>query len=189
MRIRLCNLENFRNIEAESLLFGSNRIFLHGRNGEGKSNLLEALGLLHAVRSFRTADLRPLVKQGRSRARVYYEVANASGRVERILIEIKRAGGREVSVNDEKCASLGEFLSRFPCMVLASDDIAIVRGTPALRRRLLDLHFSASRPGYYEALRQYYRGLAARNRLLKNDAPVEQIRAHDFPLSEAAVSK
>lgn len=186
MRIRLCNLENFRNIEAASLSFESRRIFLHGRNGQGKSNLLEALGLLHAVRSFRTADLRPLVKQGQQRARIYYEVESGSGGVEKILIELKRAGGREVGVNDEKCGSLGDFLSRFPCMALAADDIAVIRGAPALRRRLLDLHFSSARPGYYDALRQYYHGLAARNRLLKKEAPIDQIRTHDIPLSEAA---
>ncbi len=186
MKIRRCNLENFRNIQAESLSFASNRVFLYGLNAQGKSNLLEALGLLHAVRSFRTADLRPLVKQGQSRARIYYEVDNGAGRTERILLECKKSGGRDVSVNDEKCSSLGDFLARFPCMVLAADDIAVVRGSPALRRRLLDLHFSSSRPGYYDALRRYYRGLAARNRLLKKDAPAEQVRAHDFPLSEAA---
>jgi DNA replication and repair protein RecF len=50
------------------------------------------------------------------------------------------------------------------------------------------LHFSSSRPGYYRALREYYRGLAARNRLLKNDAPGDQIRAHDRPLAEAAAA-
>lgn len=186
MKIRLCNLENFRNIEAASLSFAGNRVFLHGLNGQGKSNLLEALGLLHAVRSFRTADLRPLVRKGQPRTRVYYEVENGSGRDEKILIDVKRAGGRDVSVNGEKCPSLGDFLARFPCMVLAADDITVVRGSPALRRRLLDLHFSSSRPGYYDALRQYYRGLAARNRLLKKEAPSELIRAHDHPLSEVA---
>lgn len=186
MKIRLCNLENFRNIEAGSLTFESNRVFLHGLNGQGKSNLLEALGLLHAVRSFRTADLRPLVRHESSLARVYYEAESQSGRRENILIEIKRAAGREVRINGEKCPTLGDFLARFPCLVLAADDISIVRGPPSLRRRLMDLHFSSSQPGYYEALRQYYRGLAARNRLLKKDAPQEQIRAHDFPLSEAA---
>lgn len=185
MRIRVCNLENFRNIAAERLRFEGNRVFLHGLNAQGKSNLLEALGLLHAVRSFRTADLRPLVRQGASLARAYYEMDDAGQGAGTVLLELRKAGGREVHVNEARCPTLGDFLARFPCMVLAADDVTVIRGAPAGRRRLLDLHFSSSRPGYYASLRDYYRGLAARNRLLKHGAAAEQLRAHDRPLAEA----
>ncbi|MFP4351593.1 MAG: DNA replication/repair protein RecF [Puniceicoccaceae bacterium] len=186
MKIRSCNLENFRNIGAAALRFDADRVFLVGRNGQGKSNLLEALGLLHAVRSFRTADLRHLIACGEGRARVYCELLSGGGTVETVLIEIHRTGGRSVVLNGEKCPALGEFLARFPSVVLAAEDIGVIRGSPAARRRLFDLHFASVRPGYYATLREYYRGLAGRNRLLKTGAGARLLRAHDIPLAELA---
>jgi len=186
MKIRSCNLENFRNIGAAALRFDGDRVFLVGRNGQGKSNLLEALGLLHAVRSFRTADLRHLIARGEARARIYCELLSREGVVETVLIEIHRTGGRSVVLNGEKCPALGEFLARFPSVVLAAEDIGVIRGPPTGRRRLFDLHFASVRPGYYTTLREYYRGLAGRNRLLKNGADARLVRAHDLPLAELA---
>jgi len=188
MRIRSCNLENFRNIERAQLRFEGDRIFLVGLNGQGKSNLLEALGLLHAVRSFRTADLRHLIRRESNLARLYFELETAAPNPETALLSLKRAGGREVDLNGQRCPSLGDFLSRFPTVVLAADDIQIIRGSPALRRRMMDLHFASSRQHYYTVLRDFTKGLAARNRLLKEKAADSLIRAHDHPLSETAVS-
>ncbi len=188
MKILVCNLENFRNIESTRLRFGGDRIFFVGLNGQGKSNLLEALGLLHAVRSFRTSDLRHLIRRDKSTARAYFEVKTGAPEKETVLLQLNRSGGREVELNSARCATLGDFLSRFPTVVLAADDAQIMRGAPALRRRVMDLHFASSRNQYYEVLRQFTRGLAARNRLLKDKAPESQIRAHDYPLSESAVA-
>lgn len=188
MRIRSCNLENFRNIESARLRFEGDRIFFVGLNGQGKSNLLEALGLLHAVRSFRTADLRFLIRQQAQEARLYFELETDAPDPENVLLRIKRTGGREVDLNGEKCRSLSEFLSRFPAVVLATDDVQIIRGSPGIRRRMMDLHLASSRPPYYSALKDFTRGLAARNRLLKIGAKVAEIRAQDHPLAEVAYS-
>lgn len=187
MKIRSCNLENFRNVESAQLRFDADRIFFVGLNGQGKSNLLEALGLLHAVRSFRTSDIRALIRMDHPEARLYYHLETAAPDQETVLFRIRRAGGREVELNEEKCASLSEFLSRFPSVVLAMDDVQIIRGSPSIRRRMMDLHFATSRRHYYECLREFTRGLASRNRLLKAHASVEQIRAHDQPLAKVAV--
>ncbi|MGE9289814.1 MAG: DNA replication/repair protein RecF [Puniceicoccales bacterium] len=185
MKILSCNLENFRNIESARLRFEGDRIFFVGLNGQGKSNLLEALGLLQAVRSFRTSDLRHLIRKEQPAARLYFELETEAPDNETVLLQLKRTGGREVILNSERCPSLGDFLARFPTVVLATDDVQVVRGSPSLRRRMMDLHFATSRKGYYEILRDFTRGLAARNRLLKNHASMDQIRAHDYPLSEA----
>ena len=188
MKILSCNLENFRNIESARLRFEGDRIFFVGLNGQGKSNLLEALGLLHAVRSFRTSDLRHLIRREQSMARIYFELESGAPDQETVLLQLKRAGGREVELNGERCPTLGDFLSRFPAIVLATDDVQVIRGSPSIRRRMMDLHFASSQKSYYEALREFTRGLASRNRLLKKGASDQQIRAHDYPLSEAAAS-
>ena len=186
MKIQCCNLENFRNIESARLRFESDRIFFVGLNGQGKSNLLEGLGLLHALRSFRTSDLRHMIRRNSTSTRLFFEIETARSTHETALIQMKRAGGREVDLNGSRCASLGEFLSLFPAVVLATDDVQIIRGSPSLRRRLMDLHFATSRKGYYDHLRTFTRGIAARNRLLKTGGSTQQIQSHDQPLAESA---
>jgi len=188
MKIQSCNLENFRNIEGARLRFESDRVFFVGSNGQGKSNLLEGLGLLQAVRSFRTSDLRNLIRREQKQTGLFFELETAAPNLETVLLKLNRSEGRSVEVNGELCPTLGDFLSRFPAIVLATDDIQIIRGAPALRRRVLDLHFASSRAGYYENLRIFTRGLAARNRLLKKGATDSEIHAHDHPLAQAAAT-
>ena len=107
MKIQCCNLENFRNIESARLRFESDRIFFVGLNGQGKSNLLEGLGLLHALRSFRTSDLRHMIRRNSTSTRLFFEIETARSTHETALIQMKRAGGREVDLNGSRCASLG----------------------------------------------------------------------------------
>ncbi|MEM0966728.1 MAG: DNA replication and repair protein RecF [Verrucomicrobiota bacterium] len=188
MKITTCNLDRFRNIKSTRLRFSRSRVFFVGENGQGKSNLLEALGLLHAFRSFRTSDLRNLIQADEVTSRLYFEIENQTAQTETILLQINRSGGRDAQINGEPCSTLADFLSRFPSVVFGSDDIQLIRGSPSGRRRLLDLHFASTQTGYLESLREYTRGIAARNRLLKNKSDDREIKAFDIPLARAAFS-
>jgi len=188
MKVIQCNLENYRNIESAHLRFDGASSFLLGMNAQGKSNLLEAVGLLQAVRSFRTHESKSLIRYEQAESRIFYQVEDEDGEVDEILLSLKKNGENSIWINGEKCAGLGSFLGRYPVQVLASDDIQILRGAPSLRRRLLDLHLATTDKDYYQLLRDYHRALAQRNKLLKKQSDPQLLRAYDAPLARTAAA-
>ena len=142
MRFLNLRLQDFRNIEFAELDLSTGRTFLLGANGQGKSNLLEALGLVTALRSFRTQGMSALPRQGREAYAAIYEMEHdIEGRTELELHSSKL--GRRVRLDGEKVSRLGDFIGRFPVVPLSSGDLMLLRGSPAERRRFLDLTLSA----------------------------------------------
>ncbi|WP_269526782.1 DNA replication/repair protein RecF [Coraliomargarita parva] len=187
MRFLQLRLQQFRNIDFAELDLSSSRSFLLGANGQGKSNLLEALGLITALRSFRTQSLTALPQQGGPGYAVVYSVEHEQqGRTE---VELQSArAGRTVSVDGEKISRLGDFIGRFPVVPLSSGDLMLLRGSPTERRRFLDLTLSAVDPAYYHALRRYHRGVAERNRLLKQNGSAAELSAFEAEIAPQAVA-
>ncbi|ADE54962.1 DNA replication/repair protein RecF [Coraliomargarita akajimensis] len=195
MRFKELRVQDFRNVSFAELDLSADRNFLLGPNGQGKSNLLEALGLVTALRSFRTQQMSALPRQGGSGgfAAVYVLQHELRGETE---LEIHSgAAGRRVLLDGEAIGRLGDFIGRFPVVPLSSGDLMILRGSPAERRRFLDLSLSAIDADYYLALRDYHKGVAERNRLLKRggrdaefDAFEAEIARHAVRLSAKRVS-
>jgi DNA replication and repair protein RecF len=130
-------LTDFRNyIEAEvELAPGLTAVI--GDNGEGKSNLLEAIAYLASLSSFRGAPTEALVRQGAERAIVRAE-GTREGRSLLIEAEIPRSGRGRVQINRQRLAKSRELLGALRATVFAPDDLALVKGGPAERRRYLD---------------------------------------------------
>lgn len=187
MRFLNIRLQDFRNVEFAELDLRADRIFLLGSNGQGKSNLLEALGLVTALRSFRTQSLSALPRIGNnSYAAVYTIEQGQQGTSE---LEIRRdAAGRKVLIDGGKVSRLADFIGRFPVVPLSSGDLMILRGSPAERRRFLDLTFSAVDPAYYRALRHYHQGVTGRNQLLKRNASSALLSAFEAEIAPHAVA-
>jgi len=142
------------------------RQFLVGRNGQGKTNLIEAAGFLTALRSFRTAESRHLIMHGQPEAGIACEVDREGSGAEAVTIRI-RGDGKGLWRNEQRVTRLADHLGQFPTVVFSSEDLQLGRGAPALRRRWLDLTLSAMDPGYLAALQAYGAALAARNSLLR----------------------
>ena len=187
MRISRLRVANFRNIEFADLPFSGTRIFLLGKNGQGKTNLLEAASLLTALRSFRTRDTRLLVRNGEKLAQASFEIAHEIEGETRIVLGLASSGAKTIETGSgTPVKRLGEFVGRFPAVVFSSDDIALVRGSPTIRRRWADVTFSAAIPGYLAHLQRYYRALESRNRLLKSSENVpEQCAAFEKIMAES----
>lgn len=187
--MRLCQLtlQNFRNVSLAKLSLRGRQTFLLGANGQGKTNLLEAAGFITALRSFRTSDMKLLLAQGQREAGVGCKVTHEQLAETSLTIKL-RSDGRELWCDDEKISRLSDHLGRFPTVVFSSQDMILVRGAPAERRRWLDHALAAMDGPYLSALQNYHRALNERNSLLKQvKGNVEaQLSAFEKMLAPAA---
>jgi len=184
MLLRQLTVRHFRNIPLAALALRGRQQFLLGPNGQGKTNLLEAAGFITALRSFRTTEPKQLMAHGQVEAAIAAEVEHERFGACRLTITL-RPDGRELWCDGEKITRIGDYLGRFPTVVFTSQDLRLVRGTPAGRRRWLDLTLAAMDAAYLRALQTYHRALAERNSLLKSGAGADQLEAFEHGLAPA----
>ena len=183
MRLERLELFDFRNVEHALVEPGPRATVIVGPNGQGKTNLLEALYFLATLKPLRAARLSELVRFGRPRARVEgrFELRGALRDVG-VTVE---DGERTADVGGKKVASLDEYFEGVSVVAFTPDDLGIVKGGPEARRRFLDRAVWGRFPAYLAEHRSYGRALKARNRLLKEQAEPEVIAAFDGPLAKA----
>ena len=167
MRLRSLTLRHFRNVGFAALEFSGRQQFLLGGNGQGKTSLLEAAGYLTALRSFRGADNKLLVAHTQHTAGVAWGLEHERLGETKVTIKL-RHDGKELWCDQARVTRLADHLGKFPIVVFSSQDLQLVRGAPAGRRRWLDLTLAAMDGGYLRALQIFSRSLAERNALLKS---------------------
>ena len=187
MRITELRLSQFRNLDSLGLTFENGVHFFQGSNGQGKTNLLEAIYLLATLRSFRLQDLRSLIQKESKLAVVEFEVEHDIEGSTCVRIELISDGKKQVFQDGERLQNLTELLGKFPAIAMTSQDIQLVRGSPSLRRRAIDLHLSLLDPQYLPLLRRYHRALRERNALLKDPKLIGILASYDRVLAESAV--
>ncbi|MCX6956448.1 MAG: DNA replication/repair protein RecF [Verrucomicrobia bacterium] len=186
MHLRKLTLRHFRNVGFAALEFSGRQQFLIGANGQGKTNLLEAAGFLTALRSFRAADNKLLVGHGEHTAAIACELEHERQGETKVTIKL-RHDGKELWCDNARVTRLADYLGKFPTVVFSSQDLQLVRGSPAGRRRWLDLTLAAMDAGYLKALQTFTRALAERNALLKRGSAGEaQLSAFEQTLAPAA---
>jgi DNA replication and repair protein RecF len=166
VRLQHLTLRDFRNIARADLAVPEAGFVLVGRNGQGKTNLLEAVHYLHAVRSMRGAPDQDLIRFG---AHTLHIGARATGaRVDEARIGVERGARRRRLVLDGvEVRRQSEALGAVPSVVLSPRDVALVSGAPQERRRFLDILLAATSPRYLLALQRYRAALVRRNAVLK----------------------
>lgn len=188
MRLRKLTLRHFRNVGFAALDLRGRQQFLIGANGQGKTNLLEAAGFLTALRSFRTTENKLLIGHGQHAAAIAGEMEHEKLGEPKVTIKLHREN-KELWCDQTRITKLGDYLGRFPTVVFSSQDLLLVRGAPALRRRWLDLTLASMDAGYFRALQTYSRALAGRNALLKRGGPVDaELAAFEQILAPAAAA-
>ncbi|MEO6876367.1 MAG: DNA replication and repair protein RecF [Opitutaceae bacterium] len=186
MRLKKITLRHFRNVGFAALEFSGRQQFLVGKNGQGKTNLLEAAGFITALRSFRATDNKLLIGHGQQCAAIAVELEHERQGHTNVTIKL-RHDGKELSNDQARVTRLADHLGKFPTVVFSAQDLQLVRGAPALRRRWMDLTLSAMDGAYLSALQKYGRALAERNSLLKRGGAVDQqLAAFEQILAPAA---
>jgi len=188
MRFRKLTLRHFRNVGFAALELRGRQHFFVGPNGHGKTNLLEGAGFVTALRSFRTTENKLLIEHGEQVAAIAGEMEHEHLGDARVTIKLRR-DSKEVWCDQTRITKLADYLGRFPTVVFSSQDLLLVRGAPALRRRWLDLTLATMDVGYLRALQTYSRALAERNALLKRGAGSErEFAAFEQILAPAAAA-
>jgi len=170
VRLRRITLADFRSYEAAELEPAEGLTVIVGANGEGKTNLLEAIGYLATLSSFRGAPGDALVRQGAPSAVIRAEVIDADDRAALVEAELRRAGRDRVMVNRQTLRRARDLLGTVRVSVFSPDDLALVKGGPAERRRYLDDALVACAPKHDRTLGDLERILRQRNALLKQAA-------------------
>ncbi len=166
MLIRALTTEGFRNLGPVILTPHPHINVFHGDNGQGKTNLLEAIYVLATLRSFRTNRLEELVRFGGAAAVLRARVEHRQ--VERLFgVEIGLAPPRKQALCDGKPTRSNEYFGGFNVILFAPEDLRLLKGPPAGRRRFLDRAIWNTCPPYLEEVRTYERLLRHRNALLR----------------------
>lgn len=160
-------LSDFRNYGELDWQPASGRLVIGGRNGQGKSNLVEAIALIGSMTSFRGAPTDALVRAGAERAIVRAQVLVDD---RRLLIEIELARGRpnRVQVNKQRVQRRADLVGLVPVTVFGPDDLELIKGGPGLRRDYLDDLLVQLHPSHARTRAEVERVLKQRNALLRS---------------------
>jgi DNA replication and repair protein RecF len=183
-------LTDFRSYRSLDLALPPGLTAVLGDNGQGKTNLLEAVGWLATMASFRGAPTEALVRRDASQAIVRADVVD-DGRRTRVEAELNANGRNRVLVNGNRPGRARDLLGHLRVTVFTPDDLSLVKGSPSERRRLLDDALVALSVRHDRTRTDYDRVLRHRNALLKQvggrlDATAAAtLEVWDHKLSEA----
>ena len=138
-----------------------------GENGQGKTNLLEAIHFFEFGRSFRTHRDTELIQFGADFARAEVHCEFKNGDKETFAASIQPDGTKTIKINGTEVERLSDLVGRYPSVLFGPHDLAVVSGPPAERRRFVDMIGSMTDPAYIRVAKEYRRVLQQRNAALK----------------------
>jgi DNA replication and repair protein RecF len=179
MQLSHLSLEEFRLYHRLDLDLAPEGLALHGANASGKSTLLEAIAMLATTRSMRSGAEREVVNWESGKEFGFPPFARARGRVERrdgvvdveVALQLDAAGNgpiqKAIKINGRGVRAM-DAVGTLKTVLFSPEDVGLVSGPPAGRRRYLDLMISQFDGRYLRALARYNRILEQRNSLLKS---------------------
>ena len=180
MRISEINYINFRNLKDNNLKFHRKFNLFLGKNGQGKTSILEAIYFSATGKSFRTSKNVELIKYGlhKTGAFIAYEdiISDKS-----ISVKVS-CGKKEYSYNRKK-VKYDEFHGKVNSVSFIPEDISLIIGAPGVRRSFFDYEIAQSNYEYYEDLKNYTKILKLRNKYLKEKQysdPMFEIYQEEF---------
>lgn len=171
MQLRRLQLRDYRNFAQAQIPFGPRFTVLAGHNGAGKTNVLEALYLVSTLRSFRTSEMRSLVRKGYQGTHVELTAHDPDLALERTLSvrleDTGRAFRRTAQLDGKTVRAAKDFYGRVPAILFTPEDLGVLRGSPSGRRQFLDRVLFARTRAHIEDVQNYEKLLRSRNRVLK----------------------
>ncbi|MBI2215098.1 MAG: DNA replication/repair protein RecF [Acidobacteria bacterium] len=174
MILRELATRNFRNLESARLELDPDANVFVGSNGQGKTNLLEAIYFVSTTKSFRTNRAVNLFRFDADH--LFVEGIIESDGIRKSMsvgLEAASARKRELLINGEK-TPLDRYVAELPVIAYSAARLEIIRGAPDERRRFLDRGIASLHPGYIASLTKYHRTVEQRNALLRAVADGEE---------------
>ncbi len=165
MFLNKLSLKHYRNYEQFELTTSSNVNIFVGPNAQGKTNLLESIYVLALTKSHRTHQDKELIGWSGEESYLHAEITKKYGACQLDLNISPK--GKKVKVNGLEQKKLSNFIGALNVVIFAPEDLEIVKGTPGVRRRFLDMEIGQVQPAYLYDLTQYQKILLQRNNFLK----------------------
>lgn len=165
MHVSTLKVYKFRNLADQTIDLGSGPVYICGLNGNGKTNLVEAIYLLSGSRSFRTNSSNELLKWGEQECSIFGTVTTTHGTEELGLVFT--SGERRAVSNGKVLDSMTDLIGRLRVIAFSPADLSLVKGSPSGRRRFLDRHMVDLNPPFIKVLMGYQRALASKSAVLK----------------------
>jgi len=169
LRLNHISLVQFKNYQNRSIQFTERIVGISGRNGIGKTNLLDAIHYLCFTKSYFTRIDGNNILQGHDGFRLEGEF-QIWGKEEKATCILRETGKKEFSINDRLYEKFSQHIGHYPCVIIAPDDIQIITNKSEERRRFIDTLLSQLDFDYLQQLIAYNKILQQRNSLLRSFA-------------------
>ena len=166
MILKELSFKNFRNLKDGSITVSPDINVVYGKNGQGKTNLLESIWMLGGLRSFRSAKDKELIKQGFNSAEITAEFFSQD-RDQTVRLSIL-PNKREAEINGVKKKSASSLIGVCSSVVFSPEHLTMIKNGPGERRKFLDSAICRFKPKYANIYARYNKILSNRNALLKS---------------------
>ena len=165
MHIEQLKLKNYRNYDELDITFDDKVNVIIGENAQGKTNLMEAIYCLAFTKSHRTSKEKELIQWDEEYAKIEGRITK---RNQSIPLEISISSkGKKAKLNHLEQRRLSDYIGSLNVVMFAPEDLTLVKGSPQIRRRFIDMELGQIQPTYIYHLTQYQKILKQRNSLLK----------------------
>ncbi|MGX7200223.1 DNA replication/repair protein RecF [Enterococcus nangangensis] len=165
MRLEELTLKDYRNYDDLHLAFPKSLNIFLGENAQGKTNILEAIYVLAMSKSHRTHNEKELIAWQKEYSQVKGVVKKATGLLP-LEVQLSKKG-RKTKVNYLEQKKLSDYIGHLNVILFAPEDLSLVKGGPAVRRRFIDMELGQISPKYLYELVRYNQLLKQRNAYLK----------------------
>ena len=165
MKITKINLVGFRNYLNTTIEFGSHMNIFVGDNAQGKTNILEAITILALTKSHRIGVSPNIIMFGKNKCKINGTVKN-NKIISKLEVEISEEL-KKLKINKTDIKKVADYISHLNVIIFTPDDLEIIKGSPNVRRNLLNIQLSQISKDYLKYYNEYNKLLKTRNEYLK----------------------
>jgi DNA replication and repair protein RecF len=165
MHIEQLSLNNYRNYEELNISFENKVNVILGENAQGKTNVMESIYVLAMAKSHRTSNDKELIRWDADYAKIEGRIQKKYGPLPMQLIISKK--GKKAKCNHIEQQKLSQYVGNMNVVMFAPEDLNLVKGSPQVRRRFIDMEIGQVSPIYLHDISQYQKILHQRNHYLK----------------------
>lgn len=165
MHIKQLDIKNFRNYDSLSVPFENKVNVIIGENAQGKTNLMEAIYVLAMAKSHRSSNDKELIHWDKEYAKIEGWIEKKNNTIPLELIITKN--GKKAKCNHLEQVRLSQYIGNINVVMFAPEDLNLVKGSPSVRRRFIDMEIGQVSPIYLHDISQYQKVLHQRNQYLR----------------------